>query len=164
MDYSKLTYFSVKYSEFSQYYKDKLYTFLNDSFHLPSYELYDFSIITGFMLDNEIVGTLSILKTIDLKSVLAKNNNDEMTGYSKKGEGGLFIYNVLVKDDLQRNKLGEVLINLCLINNPNEKYLHAQVKKENEPSYNLFFKTGFQIEDEMQDDDNNHVCLMSRII
>jgi ribosomal protein S18 acetylase RimI-like enzyme len=164
MDYSKLTYFSVKYSEFSQYYKDKLYTFLNDSFHLPSYELYDFSIITGFMLDNEIVGTLSILKTIDLKSVLAKNNNDEMTGYSKKGEGGLFIYNVLVKDDLQRNKLGEVLINLCLINNPTEKYLHAQVKKENEPSYNLFFKTGFQIEDEMQDDDNNHVCLMSRII
>ena len=164
MDYSKLKYFSVNYSEFSDYYKGKLHKFLDDSFNLPSYELYDFTILNGFTLNDEIIGVLSILKTEDLKKVLENNNNDEMTGYSKKGEGGLFIYNVVVKEDFKRKKLAEILINLCLKDNSNEKYLHAQVKKENEPSFNLFFKSGFQIEDEMQDGDNNQVCVMSRNI
>ncbi len=164
MDYSKLKYFSVNYGEFSDYYKRKLHKFLDKSFNLPSYELYDFTIVNGFTFNGEIIGVLSILKTEDLRKVLENNNNDEMTGYSKKGEGGLFIYNVVVKDDFKRKKLAEILINLCLKDNSNEQYLHAQVKKENEPSFNLFFKCGFQIEDEMQDSDNNQVCVMSRNI
>ena len=151
MDYSKLTYFSSAYIEFSQYYKDKLIEFLDTSFKLPSYELHDFTIINGFLLNNEIIATLSLLKYDDLKIVLEKNNNHEMIGYSNKGETGLFIYNVVVKDEFKRKKLAELLINLCIRDNPNVKYLHAQVKKDNEPSFNLFFKCGFKIENEMQD-------------
>lgn len=164
MDYSTLKYFNVKYSEFSEYYKKHLHNFLDNTFHLPSYELYDNTIILGFIKDTEIIASLSILKTVDLVNVLKNNNNDDMTGYSKKGDNGLFIYNVSVKNEYKRKKLAEVLINLCLRDFSNEKYLHVQVKKENEPSFNLFFKCGFQIEDEMQDSNNNQVCVMSRNI
>lgn len=164
MDYSKLTYFSVPYSEFSQYYKDKLSDFLDTSFKLPTYELHDFTIINGFTLNDEIIATLSLLKHDDLKGVLEKNDNHEMVGYSNKGDNGLFIYNVVVKEEFKRKRLAEVLINLCIRNYPNVKYLHAQVKKDNEPSFNLFFKSGFQIENEMQDADNGIVCVMSRDI
>ena len=162
MDYSKLTYFSLQYSEFSQYYKDKLLSFLDSSFKLPSYELHDFTIINGFLLNNEIIATLSLLKHDDLKGVLEKNNNHEMVGYSNKGDDGLFIYNVVVKDEFKRKRLAEVLLNLCIRNYPNTKYLHAQVKKDNEASFNLFFKCGFQIENEMHDNDNGIVCVMSK--
>ena len=164
MDYSKLTYFNVSYSEFSQHYKDKLFKFLDTSFKLPSYELHDFTIMNGFLLNDEIIATVSLLKYDDLKSVLDKNNNHEMVGYSNKGDDGLFIYNVVVKDEFKRKKLAEVLINLCIRNYPNIKYLHAQVKRDNEPSFNLFFKSGFQIENEMQDAHNGIVCVMSRDI
>ena len=164
MDYSKLTYFSSAYIEFSQYYKDKLIEFLDTSFKLPSYELHDFTIINGFLLNNEIIATLSLLKYDDLKIVLEKNNNHEMIGYSNKGDNGLFIYNVVIKDEFKRKRLAEVLINLCIRDNPNAKYLHAQVKKDNEPSFNLFFKCGFKIENEMQDSDNIIVCVMSKDI
>ncbi len=164
MDYSKLTYFSSSYVEFSQYYKDKLIEFLDISFKLPSYELHDFTIINGFLLNNEIIATISLLKYDDLKTVLKKHNNNEMIGYSNKGDNGLFVYNVVVKDEFKRRRLAEVLINLCIRDNQNVKYLHAQVKKDNEPSFNLFFKCGFQIENEMQDGGNNTVMVMSRDI
>ena len=44
------------------------------------------------------------------------------------------------------------------------KYLHCQVKKDNEPSFNLFFKCGFKIEEEMMNEDNLVVCVLSRDI
>lgn len=164
MDYSKLTYFSLPYIEFSHYYRNKLLEFLDNSFKLPSYELHDFTIINGFLMNDEIVATVSLLKHEDLINVLKKNDNDERIGYSSKGDKGLFIYNVVVKDEFKRKRLAEILLNLCIKNNYNSKYLHAQVKKENEPSFNLFFKCGFQIENEMQDNNSNIVMIMSKIL
>ena len=78
----------------------------------------------------------------------------------------LFLHYVANWPMIYRNpkQLAEVLINLCIRDNPNVKYLHAQVKKENEPSFNLFFKSGFKIENEMQDVDNNIVSVMSKDI
>lgn len=165
MDYSKLTYFTLPYIEFSDYYKNKLLEFLDNSFKLPSYELHDFTIVNGFLMNDEIVATISLLKHEDLINVLKKNDNDERIGYSNKGDKGLFIYNVVVKDEFKRKRLAEILINLCIKNNYNSRYLHAQVKKENEPSFNLFFKCGFQIENEMHDNNtNNIVMVMSKNI
>lgn len=164
MDYKNLRYFYLNYGNLSDYYKNELNSFLDKSFNLPSYELYNNTIIYGFLYNNKIIGTLSLLKTNDLEEVLNKHNNNEMIGYSKKGKGGLFIYNIVIKEEFKRKKLAEVLIHLCLKNNINEKYLHCQVKKDNEPSFNLFFKCGFQIEDELLDNDGNNVCVMSRDI
>jgi ribosomal protein S18 acetylase RimI-like enzyme len=164
MDYSKLVYFSNKYVDFSQHYKDKLLKFLDISFKLPTYELHDFTIISGFLLNNEIIATISLLKHEDLKEVLNNNNNHKMIGYSSKGENGLFIYNVVVKDEFKRKRLAEVLLNLCIGENKAIKYLHAQVKRDNEPSFNLFLKCGFKIENEMLDGDNISVCVLSRDI
>ena len=164
MDYSKLRYFTCKYSELSKYYKNNLLNLLNNSFNLSKYELHDFTIINGFLYNNEIIASVSILFHDDLKLVLEKNNNHKMVGYSNKGDNGIFLYNVVVKEDFKRKRLAEVLINLCIQNYPNFKYLHAQVKKDNEPSFNLFFKCGFQIETEMSDDNNNIVMVMSRNI
>ena len=162
MDYKNLKYFSCYYSELSLHYKNELLELLNNTFKLPSYELYDFTIINGFLFNNKIIAGLSLLKHNDLKEVLVKNNNHEMIGYSNKGDNGLFIYNVFVKNEYKRNRLAEVLINLCIRNNYNSNYLHAQVKKQNEPSFNLFFKCGFQIETEMEDENNTIVMVMSK--
>ena len=162
MDYKNLKYFSCYYSELSLHYKNELLELLNNTFKLPSYELYDFTIINGFLFNNKIIAGLSLLKHNDLKKVLVKNNNHEMIGYSNKGDNGLFIYNVFVKNEYKRNRLAEVLINLCIRNNYNSTYLHAQVKKKNESSFNLFFKCGFQIETEMEDENNTIVMVMSK--
>jgi len=164
MDYSKLKFFNVKYSLFSEYYKFKLNKLLDTGFsELPSYELHDNTLIYGLISDNEIIACMSLLDSFTLKGILEENKNDEMNGYSKKGDNGLFIYNLIVNNNYRRQKLGEILIR-NLMKETTAKYLHCQVKKDNEPSFNLFFKCGFQIEDEMIDRENRVVCVMSRNI
>tara|TARA_Y100000590_G_scaffold391285_1_gene467765 strand:+ start:201 stop:698 length:498 start_codon:yes stop_codon:yes gene_type:complete len=162
MDYTQLKYFSITYKEMSEYYKADLFNLLNASFDLPSYELHQFTIINGFIKDNEIIGCVSLLHHNDLLEILNENENHEMTGYSKKGDNGLFVYNIAVRDNYKRKKIAEVLLNLCIRENLNVKYLHCQVEKNNEPSFNLFFKCGFQIEEEMINSDDSVVCVMSR--
>lgn len=164
MDYTNLKYFSVSYKDMSDYYKEKLFNLLTMSFDLPSYELHPFTIINGFIKNNEIIACVSLLNHENLLEILKENKNDDMTGYSKKGDDGLFIYNIAVDDNYKRKKLGEILLNLVMRENLNVKYLHCQVLKENEASFNLFFKCGFKIEEEMNDSDKNVVCVMSRNI
>ena len=164
MNYSELKYFSIPYNEMSEYYKADLYNLLNNSFNLPSYELHSFTIVNGFIKNNEIIASLSLLNHNNLLNILKQNENDELNGYSKKGDGGLFVYNIAVRQEFKRNKLAEVLLNLCIRENLDKKYLHCQVLKSNEPSFNLFFKCGFKIEEEMNNEDNEIVCVMSRNI
>ena len=164
MDYSSLKFFNLKYSLFSDYYKENLHNLLDNSFdNLLSYELHDYTMIQGFTLGNEIIATLSLLNYEQLKLILKDNNNDEFNGYSKKGENGLFIYNIAVHPDYRRKKLSEILLRK-LIKESNSKHLHCQVKKDNEASYNLFFKCGFKIEEEMFDGENLIVCVLSKDI
>lgn len=164
MDYSSLKFFSLKYSLFSEYYKQNLHNLLDKCFNnLPSYELHDNTIIQGFTKDKEIVSTLSLLNHNQLQKILKQNNNDDYNGYSKKGDNGIFIYNIATSPEYQRNRLGEVLIHK-LMKETTAKYLHCQVKKDNEPSFNLFFKCGFKIEEEMMNEDNLVVCVLSRDI
>mgnify|MGYP003338558151 CR=1 FL=1 len=164
MNYKNLKYFSIPYKDMSSHYKEELFNLLTLSFDLPSFELHPFTIINGLIIDKKLIASVSLLHHNDLLKILKKNKNDEMTGYSKKGDDGLFIYNIAVDDNYRRKKLGEILINLVIRENLNLKYLHCQVLKENEPSFNLFFKCGFKIEEEMNDSDKNVVCVMSRNI
>ena len=162
MDYSSLKFFSLKYSLFSEYYKQNLHNLLDKCFNdLPSYELHNDTIIQGFTKNKEIISTLSLLNHTLLQKILKENNNDDMSGYSKKGDNGLFIYNIATSPEYQRNRLGEVLIHK-LMKETTANYLQCQVKKDNEPSFNLFFKCGFQIEEEMMNEDNLVVCVLSK--
>ena len=164
MDISELKYFNLLYKDISNEYKKQLNILLSNSFDIDSYELHDFTIITGFLFKGELIASLSLLEDNNLKKILIDNNNHEMTGYSNKGENGLFVYNVVVSKKYQRKHLAEILVKLAIKYSNNVKYLHSQVKKNNEPSFNLFFKCGFQIENEMEDNENNIVCVMSRNI
>ena len=111
MDYSSLKFFNLKYSLFSTYFKKNLHNLLDTCFeNLPSYELHDFTMIQGLTLGNEIIATLSLLNHEQLKGILKENKNDEFNGYSKKGENGLFIYNIAVHPNYQRKKLSEILM------------------------------------------------------
>ena len=164
MDISKIKYFNLLYKDISIEYKKQLNILLSNSFNINSYELHDFTIITGFLLNGELIASMSLLEHENLKKLLIINDNNEMNGYSNKGDNGLFIYNVVVSKKYQRKHLAELLLKLAIKYSNNIKYLHCQVKKNNEPSFNLFFKCGFQIENEMEDNDNNIVCVMSRIL
>ena len=165
MDYNKLVHFNKTYKELSDEYKNQLNELLSNSFNLDEIELHDFSIIMGYTLDDKIICTMSLLKHDDLKKILSEKDNEDMKGYSKKGDGGLFIYNIITDKNYRRLNLGERLLRHLIDNCDNDiKYLHCQVERSNEPSFNLFFKCRFQIEDDMIDSNKNIISVMARYI
>jgi len=164
MNYKDLTYFNLPYKNMNDKYKNQLNILLSNAFDTKSFELHDFTNITGFLLNGKLIASLSLLNHESLKKLLIINDNNEMNGYSNKGDNGIFIYNVVVDESFKRKKLGELLLKLAIKYTDNIKYLHCQVKRNNEPSFNLFFKFGFKIENEMEDNDKNIVCVMSRDI
>ena len=90
MDISKVKYFNLLYKDISSEYKKQLNILLSNSFDIDSYELHDFTIITGFLLNGELIASISLLKHEDLKKLLVMNDNHEMNGYSNKGDDGSY--------------------------------------------------------------------------
>lgn len=165
MNYNKLVHFNKTYKELSDDHKNQLNELLSKPFNLDKIELHDFSIIMGYTLDDKIICTMSLLKYGDLKKILTEKGNENMKGYSKKGDGGLFIYNIITDKNYRRLNLGERLIRNLIEKCDNDvKYLHCQVERSNEPSFNLFFKCRFQIEDDMVDSNKNIISVMARYI
>ena len=148
---------------------------INECFpKIENYEIYDETLFYLF-LDKEsnikvlekdnIIGIINIL---DNKILTKKKTEDELFGYSIKGELGYYLYNFLVNNKYRNKGYGKKIIKYLILNlkknNISDKkyYKYIHTISISDISSNIFKNLGFHPENNLIDKNNNYIKIYSK--
>tara|TARA_B100001287_G_C22509344_1_gene447447 strand:+ start:12 stop:503 length:492 start_codon:yes stop_codon:yes gene_type:complete len=154
------------------YYENKMYDSdvvneITNSFNATKQELnlvHGKTIMVKINIRNKNVASICLIPNSDLSQYLLTKGMDYETmntNYLFRANEGVYIYNMSVNKNYRGKGLGHKLLDITLHICNLLKYDYCYAHCENEISYHIFNKKGFNKENVFRNKDNEIVALMS---